>query len=277
MSPTRRQFIQQFGMMLASLITARCAPTSTPAATPTATPTLAPTAMPTPTVVPPGGGDGSLRGRLRDCWLQLDWVTQQAQESYGQGIARDGFIADHRATLDELVAAGELDADVAEQVQIAFAAAAYSAWFAGYRRIYVCYTPTPSPMPSYTPEPYETIGQALANYTFSSAYQLKNQADLLAEMVASDDLFPDVVAQAQAALERDITFLSTFYAATRAGLERVIAPSHLSNEETWTLYEELEHAANGPYSFPNFDELELDVPTEAAEAARFLVELLLEE
>lgn len=273
MPPTRRQFIQQFGVMLASLIAARCAPTSTPAAAPTATPTL----TPTPTIVPPGSGDASLRGRLRDYWLQLDWITQQAQESYGQGTARDGFVAGHRTILDELVAAGELDAGVAEQVQIAFAAAAYSAWFAGYRRVYICYTPTPSPMPSHTPEPYETIGHALADYTFSSAYQLKNQADLLAEMVASDDLSPDVVAQAQAALERDITFLSTFYAATRAGLERVIAPSHLSNEETWTLYEELEHAVDGPYSFPNFDELELDVPAEAAEAARFLVELLLEE
>ena len=111
---TRRQFIKQFGITLASLITARCAPMPTP--TPTATPTLTPTVTPTPTAAPPGSGDASLRGRLRDYWMQLDWITQQAQESYGQGTARDKFIADHRIILDELVTADELDADVAEQV-----------------------------------------------------------------------------------------------------------------------------------------------------------------
>jgi hypothetical protein len=227
--------------------------------------------------MPSETGNTFLRDRLRDHWLQLDWIVQQAQESYGQGTARDGFIAEHQAILNELVAAGELDADVAEQVQIAFAAAAYSAWFAGYRRVNICYTPTPSLMPNYTPEPHETIGKALANYTFTSAYQLQDQASLLAEMVASGGLSPDAVAQAQAALERDIAFMSAFYAATSAGLERVISPAHLSNEETWALYEELEDILGSTPSFPRFDELDLEISPEATEAAHFLVELLLEE
>ncbi|MCP4538045.1 MAG: hypothetical protein GY832_12955 [Chloroflexi bacterium] len=254
-SPTRRQFIKQFGVTLASLIAARCA--SIP------TPTVAPTTL--------------LRDRLRDYWLQLDWITQQAQSYDGQGsTVRDEFIANHQAVLNELVAVGELDADVAEQVQIAFAAAAYSAWFSGHRRVNICYTPTPSPMPNPTPEPYETIGHILTNYTFFSADKLKNQANLLAEMSASGDISPEAVAQAHAALEQDIAFMSAFYAATNAGLERVISPAHLSNEETWTLSQELENITSDSYTFPTFDEFDIEISFEAAKAARFLVELLLE-
>jgi len=281
MPPTRRQFITQFGVTLASLIAARC----TPAATPTATPpiltpigtTATPTATPTPTAIPPGGSTAPPRDQLRGYWLQLVWIEQQAQENYGQIGARDVLIAEHRATLDRLAATGELDAEVADQVQIAFAAAIYGAWFAGYRRFSICYTATPSPLPGYTPEPYETIGNMMANYTFSSAYRLREQANLLAEMIESGNLTPEAAAQAQAALEREITFMGVFYTVTRAGLERVISPSHLSNEETWALQQELEEIANNISLSPRYSELDLEITPESAAAARFLVELLSEE
>ena len=262
MSPTRRQFIKQFGVTLASLIAARCAPAPTP------------TATPTPTPIPPESSTAPLRDQLRGYWLQLDWVAQQTEENYGQIDTRDALIVEHRATLDQLAAAGELDAGVADQVQIAFAAAIYSAWFAGYRRFSICYTPTPSPPPDYTPEPYETIGRTLENYTFSSAYRLREQANLLAEMIESGNLTPEAAAQAQVALEREITFMGVFYAVTRAGLERVIAPSHLSNEETWALHQELEEIADNISLSPLYRELDLEITPEAATAARFLVELL---
>ena len=304
MPPTRRQFIAQFGVTLASLIAARCTPAATPTATPTpttlpvlsitppiptpigttATPTATltailptPTATPTPTAIPPGGGAVPLRDQLRGYWLQLGWIEQQAQETYGQVAERDTLIAEHRATLDRLAATGELDAEVADQVQIAFAAAIYDAWLAGYRRFSICYTATPSPLPDYTPEPYETIGHTLSNYTFSSAYRLREQANLLAEMIESGNLDPEAAAQAQAAIEREITFMATFYTATRAGLERVIAPSHLSNEETWALHQELEKIANNVSLSPHYRELDLEITPKAAKAARFLVELLAEE
>ena len=78
-------------------------------------------------------------------------------------------------------------------------------------------------------------------------------------MAERGDLDPVTVAQARAVIERDIAFLG------------------LSDEETQALYDELTKAAGGTYAFPAFDELEMEILPEAAEAARFLVELLLEE
>jgi hypothetical protein len=77
-------------------------------------------------------------------------------------------------------------------------------------------------------------------------------------MAASGDLDQDTVAQAQTAIERDIAFLN------------------LTNAETQVLYEELMVAAGDSYDYPPFSELDLEVTPEAAKAARFLVELLLE-
>ncbi len=78
-------------------------------------------------------------------------------------------------------------------------------------------------------------------------------------MAESGDLDTDTVAQVQASIERDVAFLN------------------LSREDTDALYDELIAAAGDNYAFPAFGELDLQVTPEAAEAARFLVELLLEE
>jgi hypothetical protein len=96
------------------------------------------------------------------------------------------------------------------------------------------------------------------DYTPASSGQLAQQASLLAEIAGSGDLDPTTVAQAQAAIERDIAFLN------------------LSDAETQALYDQLVATAGGTYDFPPLDELDLEVTPEAAEAARLLVELLLE-
>jgi hypothetical protein len=216
MSPTRREFIRRVGIALASLMAARC---------------VCPSIKGTP---------GSPRNRLRECWLKFDWLAERAQDwgNYEKGEqARDDLVADHRAALDDLVAAGELDTAVADYVQEAFTAAVYHVWRANCGM--TCYEAMPAP--DYTP--------------FTSS-QLVQQADLLAE---NGDLDQDTVAQAQAAIEREIAFLS------------------LSDVETQALYDELIAAAGDTYDYPPFDELELEITPEAAEAACFLVELLLEE
>ena len=43
------------------------------------------------------------------------------------------------------------------------------------------------------------------------------------------------------------------------------------------LYDALIEAAGDTYNYPTFDELDLEITPEAAEAARFLVDLLLAE
>ena len=220
MTPTRREFIRNVGIAMASLAMARCVPSR-------------------------GGGDSaegecdSARDCLRQCWLRLDWLTQQIQEDYERGEqARDDLITQHRADLDDLVAAGELDAAVAEYVQAAYAEAVGHVWLVSGDTL--CY----EAVPLYTPD---------------SADRLIQQAKLLATLAESGDFDSDAVARAQVAIERDIAFLS------------------LSHEETQALYEELIAAAGDSYEFPSFDELELDIPPEAATAARFLADVLLGE
>ena len=224
MASTRREFIKSVGVAIASLAMARC-------------------------IYPlnRGGSDGdegdSVRERLRRCWLRFDWLARETRDrdDYGRGEqALDQLVADHRAALDELVVAGELDAGVADQVGTAFGAAAYHVWRSN------------APITCYEP--------VLVDYKPTSSGHLARQAELLVEMAESGDLDPDPVAQAQAAIERDVAFLN------------------LSGEEVEALYDALMEAAGGTYAFPPpFDELDLEITPEAAAAARFLVELLLAE
>jgi hypothetical protein len=213
-STTRRDFIKSVGIAIASLVMARC--------------------------IPSGGKDDSPRGRLRYCWLRLDWLAQQANGDYERGDkAREKLAADHRAALDDLVTAGETDAGVADELNTAFGTAITHILFIN------------APITCYEP--------VVVDYTPASSGQLAQQAGLLAEMAESGDLDPATVAQAQAAIERDIAFLN------------------LSDAETQALYDELIAAAGGTYDFPSLDELDLEISPEAAEAARFLVELLSED
>ena len=212
MRSTRRDFIKSVGIAIASLVMVRC--------------------------IPFGDKDNSPRGHLRNCWLRLDWLAQQAKGDYERGDqAREELAADHRAALDDLVAAGEMDADVANELDTAFGAAINHVLLSN------------APITCYEP--------VLVDYTPGSSDQLAQQAALLAEIARSGDLDPATMAQAQAAIERDIAFLN------------------LSDAETQALYDELIAAAGDTYDFPSLDELDLEVTPGAAETARFLVELLL--
>jgi hypothetical protein len=174
MRSTRRDFIKSVGIAIASLVMVRCIPF---------------------------GGDDSSRGRLRNCWLRLDWLAQKTRETppekYEQGErARDKLVAEHRAALDDLIAAGELDAAVADQMQVAFDEAAFHAWRSN------------APMTCYIAPPVEYVARD----------DLLLQAEVLRE--AASDLDPAMVGEVQAAIARDIAF---FEAATgpQAGYELI--------------------------------------------------------
>jgi hypothetical protein len=181
------------------------------------------------------------RDRLRKCWQRFDWLAQRAQHDFENGEqARDDLVAEHRTALDELVARGDLEADVADEIHIAFGAAVYHVW-----RTYcgmTCYEPLPGP-----------------EYTPVSSGQLVQQAELLADLADDTSVDQNTVAQAQATIERDVAFLN------------------LSSEDEQALYDELMNAAGEGYHHPSFDQVDFEITPEAAEAARFLVELLLEE
>jgi hypothetical protein len=189
--------------------------------------------------ISPDGSAASPRDRLRDCWLRLDWL---AQETRKEGQIEPGERAqvrlsqEHQEALSECVAAGELSEAVADQVQAAFDAAAYHVWRSN------------APITCYEP--------MMVDYKPASSGQLAQQAALLATMSEKGGLDPEVVARAQAAIERDIAFLN------------------LSSTETQLLYERLVQASREGQGIPTFEELELEITPEAVQAAQFLVELL---
>ncbi len=243
MSPSRREFIANVGVALAGMMLSRCRPPVVTCYVPaeiTVTPTST-TMSPTPT--PLAGGGDSPRDRLRACWSAFDHLGEYTRETWEYPGKADELLeqlqGDHRAALDELVAAGEMEAAVANQVQSAYFEASWHIW--RLNSAATCYEPV------------------IVAYTPTSADQLVTQAELLAELGASSGIDPATLKHAQAAIERDIAFLA------------------LSSQETQALYDELiaTAEASGNYGFPSFDELELEVTPEAAEAARFLVELLL--
>ena len=272
MRSTRREFMRQVGISLASLAATRCTRVTTrhvqevTCYTPAAITPSAGERVRSPLRAGPEpdsterlvrqtevlsdavqGGDVDLgtarrvqaaigRERLRACWFQLDQLAAKTAEDGQRGEEmKKSLVAEHHAALGGLVDQGQVEAAVAEQVQIAFAEAADHVWSVNVP--VMCYAEKP------------------INYQPTSREQLVQQAALLEEVAAGGDLDPDAVAQAQAAIERDIAFLA------------------LPAEEVQALYDLL----LGEGSVPAFDQVELDVPPEAVAAARFLVELLLGE
>ena len=213
MTPTRRDFIHTLGVTLATLIVTRCSN---------------------------GGVSGSTpRERLRSCWLQLEWLAQEAKD-YERGVQATEMLADeHRAALDGLIAEGALQGDVAVLIHTSFYAAANHVLLAN------------APITCYEP--------VMLDYTPTSSSQLAYQAQILAEMSEQGIIEPETMTLAQQTIERDIAFLT------------------LSAEDESALYDMLMAAAGDSYSFPLFDELTLAVSPQAAEAAQFLVELLIQE
>ena len=157
---TRRRFIRQVSMLLTSLAAAHC------------------TALPKQ--------DSTPRNRLRTCWLSFDEAREQAKQGYEQGnAAMDQLQAEHRAALDELVAANELGAATAEDVQ-------------------VIYEEALSHIRSSMMTCYEAVRYDLQ---FSAREQVIQQTKFLVHMAKKDDLDPQTVAQVQANLERDAAYL----------------------------------------------------------------------
>lgn len=229
MSVSRREFLKYLGIGLAGLLTAHCVPacrTTCYAVVPS-----------TPTVSLSGSSPTPEHERLRRCWLGLDELAEQTQkDSEGGQRAQQELVSEHRTALDALVADGQLDQPVADQVQVAFEAAAYHVWCSN------------APITCYEP--------MIVDFKPTSSDDLVHRAELLAE---SSDLDPDTVALAQTAIARDMAFLG------------------LSPEETRALYDKIiqENAPGTPY--PDFEEVEFEISPETAQAAQFLVELLLEE
>jgi hypothetical protein len=266
MSPTRREFIKRVGIALASVVAARCA---WPAGKNTPTPDVICYIRVEPTDTPQATGQLDQQGviltaiaqgddvdpdvaqqalaafhreRLRSCWQRFGWLEEQASDwsDYEKGDqAREELIAEHRATLDELVAIGELEADVADLVQEAFAAAAYHVWRANCRM--TCYEPLICP-----------------DYTAISSDQLVQKAELLGDLADDDSVDQEAVARTQMVIERDIAFLT------------------LSSQDEQAIYDGLMDPSGTSCRHLPLEQLELEVTPEAAEAARFLVELLLE-
>jgi len=223
MNATRREFLESLGIALASLLAARCGKT-------TCYEPLAITPSPAPLAA---GWDD-----LRQSWLDLGRLAEEAGDLERGEETRDRLMADHRAALDDLVGRGELDAAVAEEMQVAYRSAATHVWRAN------------APITCYEPMLYP-------DYQMLSSSDLVRQADLLAEMAAQSDIDPATVEQARTAIERDIAYLS------------------MPATEKEALIQALIDTAGDDRDYPGLGELELEVPPQSLEAAEVLVSLLL--
>lgn len=183
MSLTRREFVKSMGIAVASLVMVRCSSSKDSSDTRS---TDQPTTPPAP---PPENRDDSPRDRLHTCWLQLDSLAPKSQKDPDQGSQlQDELVVNHRAALDELVAAGELDAAVADQVQVAFDEAAFHVWRSN------------APVTCYIALPVE----------FDARDDLRQQFELLHQV--TDGLDQATVKNVQTAIERDIAFFDTLAA-----------------------------------------------------------------
>jgi hypothetical protein len=129
---------------------------------------------------------------------------------------------------------------VAQEMQAAFEGAAYHVWRANAP--ITCYEPILPP-----------------DYQIQGSSDLARQAKLLAEMAEQSTIEQATVAQAQAAIERDIAFLA------------------MATDDQRVLTQAVRDAAGDTWDFPNLIELDMDVHPQSVEAASILVELLLEQ
>ncbi len=197
---------------------------------------------PAPLTTTPAGSFGGTaktpeHERLRRCWLELDELAERTQNDSELGMQASQELIDAHRTA--------LDALVAAGALSAEVADLIQLAFkeaAGH--VWATYAPL------------MCYREATPNYHPVSSGDLVRQAELLAE---SSDVDPDTIALAQTAIARDMAFLG------------------MSTEEIQALYRQIsqEHASGTPY--PHFEEIDLDVSPQAAQAAQFLVELLLED
>jgi hypothetical protein len=246
MSISRRDFMNVFGVSLASLLLSRCkwsdlvgGSNKTPV--PTQTPTISCYAPVAPTFTPSSLSDAlPARERLRLSWLSFNelakrTVAESNQEPGETDLFRQELSTYHRSALNELTAAGEISPTVADLVQEAFDAAAYHVWRSSVP--ITCYM---TMGPIYAPE---------------SAAVLIQQAEILNQIAGQGNLDQETLARARSALEHDLAF----YALSEADLQ--------------ALYKRL--SENGQ-TYPPFEELELLPSADARTAAEFILELVMQ-
>ncbi|MBN1178407.1 MAG: hypothetical protein JXD18_04295 [Anaerolineae bacterium] len=227
MEHSRREFMRNVGVIVASLLATRCAPTPT-------------CYVPVEPTRPPGTSGGSDWDRLRVLWDRLDDLAAESSDAASGEELHQKLLEEHRAALDALVDAGAVEPAVADDLQVAFAGAAYHVWRA--HAPITCYLPAPGP-----------------DYTTASNVDLARQADVLLEMAATSAIDAATVATAQAAIERDIAYLS------------------MPADERQALVDAVIEAAGDSMDYPTLAELELDLPPESLTAAGLLVTVLLGE
>jgi len=153
----------------------------------------------------------------------LSFKELAERTSSGQNQGEDGWdnvfgqelSTEHRQALNEVVAAGELEAPVAELVQEAYDAAIYHVWRSN--AMITCYEPM------------------MVDFAPISAGQLVQQSEVLAQMAEVGQLDPETVIVAQQAIEQDLAFEA------------------LTDAEVHALYEELINNAGPIPSFEEAD------------------------
>lgn len=216
MQQNRREFMRNVGVAIAAVMLSGCKSFN----------------------LPWSGGDKDDWDRLRDAWTGLEELARDAKDLERGEKTHDKLVADHRAALDALVKAGQLEAAPAEDMHVAFVAASAHVWRANAP--ITCYLPMPEP-----------------DYRISSASDLASQAEALAELAGRSRIDPATVAQAQAAIERDMAFLS------------------MSDQDREALMDSLRQAAGSNWNWPTLEQLDVDISPESAQAARTLADLLL--
>ena len=131
-----------------------------------------------------------LRVALRECWADL---KNPELRTYDDTAFAKALRERHAAALQGLVERGELEAAVADEIHAAFAQAIAHV----QRQMALCYIMMP----------VESVPRS----------DLMRQVAVLEEMAAKSEIDPATVAQARAALERDIAWLAEFQAGGMAG------------------------------------------------------------
>jgi hypothetical protein len=169
METTRRRFIRYVGVMIASLLSSRCQGSCY-----------------IQTVVVPRTPDldailNEPWAMLRDCWLELD---HPALKTIGDTDFTRTLRQRHTEALEGLVASGEMEAAVADEIEIAFEEVILHR----QGQMSTCYIALP---PEFVPRE-----------------DLLRQIEILEEIEATGEIEATTLARARAAIERDMAWLS---------------------------------------------------------------------
>jgi hypothetical protein len=188
MRTTRRDFIKSFGISLATIIITRCVPFQSESDTHEVNP------VPSNT---PKAASISPEERIRECWLNLEVLAKKAREDGEHaGEVRGELVNEHQAALLIMINSGDLDPNIAQEMQTAFEQA--SSHVEGINSNFVmCY-------------------ESIETTSFFARDDLIQQADVLQELSA--DIDPSVLEEIQTTIAYDITYFD-LVASSMAGRE----------------------------------------------------------